>query len=1015
MRMGISAWSIKNPIPVVVLFIALLIAGVAGYRALPIKLYPDVSFPIVQVTVPLPGAAAAEIETQITRVIEAAVSNVAGVDHVTSTVSNGLSATTIEFEIGVSPPEAADEVRAAVDRIRSDLPSGIEEPIVERFDIDAMPIVTYAVSAPSMSDVDLSWFVDDTIARRIIGEVGVAQVTRVGGVDREINVTLDPRRLQSLNLTAPQINNALRGFSLDAGGGSARIGGREQTVRVLGAAESLDALRQLVIPTGGGRTVRLADAANVDSGAAERIGFAMLDGTAVVGFQVMKTKTASDVTVEKNAASAVTELAAKYPDVSFRLVVSTATNTQNSFDATVRTLLEGMLLAAIVVFIFLRNWKATVIAAVAMPVSLIPAFAVMSLLGFSLNIITLLALTLIVGILVDDAIVEIENIQKRIHAGQSPYDAAFEGADAIGLAVLSTTMTIVVVFLPVSLLGGFVGQFFFEFGITVALTVLSSLLVARLLTPLMAAYFLEPSAKPHVRKPFHGWYRRTLDFTLDHRWLSMSAGGVLLVGSLWLATLLPTGFTPPTDNGIVELTVESAPGTTLDDMRATIQQLTRALEERPEVESVFATAASGSGSVTILLSHSRSMTTQDFQASLGPLLYQIPDVRLGFGQSGGGGSTTLQVLLSGEDGNALATAALALERQMRALPVLSNVRQVSPRPSSELVVKLKPTEAARLGVSPESVASLVRVATIGDVDANSAKLNDGGQRLTVRVRLPGEARSDLGVLSALRVPTVSGATVPLAAVAELSFQSGSSRIQRYDRERRATVEAELNGVSLGEATDRINALPLLRNLPPGITQPAFGQSEDQKELFTSFGIAIFAGVGLIFAVLVLLFRSFFKPITILAALPLSLSGAFLGLLLGGAELGLPALIGLLMLMGLAAKNSILLVEFAIEAERKGATQREALIAACRERTRPIVMTTFAMGAGMLPTALSLGEGSEFRTPMAIAVMGGLITSTALSLVLVPVVYELVDNFELWLIPRLARIVTPRRSASGGFR
>jgi HAE1 family hydrophobic/amphiphilic exporter-1 len=1011
MKIRISAWAIRNPIPVVVLFIALLVAGVAGYNSLPIKLFPDVSFPIVQVTITLPGAAAEEVETQITREVEAAVSNVAGVDHVTSTVTQGLSSTTVEFEIGENPQEATDEIRSAIDRIRASLPRGIEEPIVEHFNIDSMPIVTYAVSAPEMTDVELSWFIDDTVARRIILENGVAQVKRIGGVDREINVTLDPTRLVALGLTAPQINNALRGFSIDAGGGSARIGGREQTVRILGAAETVDSLRQMVIPTGDGRTVRLSDVASVDSGAAERTALAMLNGAPVVGFQVMKTNIASDVAVEANAANAVAALAAEHPGITFTRIISTATSTHNSFKATVMSLLEGMALAAIVVFAFLRDWRATLITAVAMPISLIPSFAVMHLLGFSLNMITLLALTLVIGILVDDAIVEIENIQKRIQAGEPPYEAAYEGADSIGLAVMATTMTIVVVFLPVSLMGGFAGQFFFEFGLTVAVTVLFSLLVARLLTPLMAAYFLSPATRPHPRRPFTGFYRRSLDFALDHRWISVGAGAVLFAASLWLATLIPTGFTPPSDNGIVQMTIESAPGTTLDDMRKTADRLTRELQRRDEVDAVFATLSSGtgigSGTVTVLLKKDRQQTTQEFQATIRPLLYQIPDVRLGFGQSGGGGSTTVQILLSGEDGDVLSRAALELERQMRELPELANVHQVTPRPGAELVVTLKPAEAARIGVTSEAVAAITRVATIGDVDANTAKFNTGEQRLPIRVRLPGGARADLAEIGALRVPTATGATVPLSVIADLSFQEGAARIERYDRARRATLEAELNGVSLGEAITKVNALPILRNLPPGVTQPAFGQSERLAELFASFGFAILAGIGLIFAVLVLLFRSFFKPVTILAALPLSLAGAFLGLLVGGSELGLPALIGLLMLMGLAAKNSILLVEFAIEAERAGATQREALIEACRERARPIVMTTFAMAAGMLPTAIGIGEGSEFRTPMAIAVIGGLISSTILSLVLVPVVYEFVDDIEMWLTPKLQRLTTPR--------
>ncbi|TDU32163.1 HAE1 family hydrophobic/amphiphilic exporter-1 [Panacagrimonas perspica] len=1014
MQLRISAWSIQNPIPVVVLFIALMVAGVAGYRSLQIKLFPDVSFPIVQVIITLPGAAASEVETQITREVEAVVSDVEGVDHVTSVVTLGLSVTTIEFEIGTDETQATDEVRAAVDGVRISLPRGIEEPVVKRFDVDSQPIVTYAVSAPEMTDVELSLFVDETVSRRVMLEDGVAQVARLGGVDREINVTLDPSRLEALGLTAPQVNDALRGFSLDAGGGTAQIGGRDQTVRVLGAAKSVDELRHTIIPTGDGRTVRLSDVANVNSGAAERVGFALLNGIPVVGFQVSKSNAASDVLVETNTDKAVADLSVTHPHVKFQRIISTATNTRNSFHATVASLLEGMLLAAVVVLVFLRDWRATIITALAMPISLVPSFAVMAALGFSLNLITLLALTLVIGILVDDAIVEIENIQKRIQTGQSPYDASIEGADAIGLAVLATTMTIVVVFLPVSTMGGLIGQFFYEFGLTVAVTVLFSLLVARMLTPLMAAYFMSPTSTPHPRKPFTGFYRRALDFALDHRWLSMAAGLGLFIGSLFLATLIPTGFTPPTDNGIVQMTIESAPGTSLEDTRHATDLLTQALRKRPQVDTVFATVApqesSGVGRVTVLLHAQRDMTTQAFQESIRPLLYAVPDVRLGFGQSGEGGSTTVQILLSSEDGDALTATALQLEREMRKLPELANVHQATPRPGTDLVITLKPAEAARLGVTPEVVATIARVATIGDVDANTAKFNTGTQRLVIRVRLPGKARADLNVLGALRVPTTGGGSVPLSAVANLSFQAGATRIERFDRERRATIEGELNGVSLGQATALIDKLPVLKALPPGVTKPAFGQSEDQADLFDSFGNAILAGIGMILAVLVLLFRSFFKPATILAALPLSLAGAFLALLVGGSELGLPALIGLLMLMGVAAKNSILLVEFAIEAERAGATQREALIEACRERARPIVMTTFAMAAGMLPTAMGFGEGSEFRVPMAIAVIGGLISSTVLSLVLVPVVYELIDDFEVWLVPKLGRLVTARESS-----
>jgi HAE1 family hydrophobic/amphiphilic exporter-1 len=891
--MRISAWAIRNPIPVSILFILLMLAGIGGYLTLPVKLVPDVSFPSVEVSVTLNGAAPSEVETQITREVEAAVSNIPGLDHVQSTVTLGRSSTIVNFDIGEDPQRASDEVRAAIDRIRDALPREIEEPVVSRIEFESRPVVIYAVSSSRLSDVELSWFVDDIVARRLAARKGVGQVQRLGGVDREINVTLDPERLEALGLTVPLINNALRSFNADVPGGSTEVGGRTQTVRVLGSADTVDKLRDTSIPTGDGRQLRLGDIASVTSGPAQRTHLAQLENRSVVAFQVMKTMASSDVAVEDEMTEAIAQLQAEHGDVRFRKLISGADNTRESFNATVMVLLEGMLLAALVVFAFLREWRSTIIAALAMPIALIPTFAAMAVLGFSLNIITLLALTLVIGVLVDDAIVEIENIEKRIEAGETPYQASLMGADAIGLAVISTTMAIVVIFVPVSLMPGMAGRFFREFGLTVAIAVLSSLLVARLLTPLMAAYFLKPSAHPKPRKPFTGSYRRIVEWALAHRWRSLAGAGLLFVASLWLATTLPTGFTPESDNGIVDIQIEGPPGVTLEEMRRATTLLTDRLHEQGDVDLVFASIGSrgsvGTGTVTILLKKERERTTQAFQAAIRPVLRTIPDVRLSYGKGGGSGSN-VQAILSGENGDALARAALTLERQMRGVPDLANVHQLAPRPAAELVIRPRPDEAARLGVTAEALAAIIRVATMGDVDANTARFNDGEQRLPVRVRLPDSARADLDTIGNLRIPLASGETVPLSAVASLSFEPGVTRIERFDRQRRVTVQAELNGVSIGQALAKIDALPIIRELPRGVTRPAFGQSADMDELFGGFVGAMIAGVAMIFAVLVLLFRSFFKPITILAALPLSLIGAFAGLVLGGAALNLPALI-----------------------------------------------------------------------------------------------------------------------------
>jgi HAE1 family hydrophobic/amphiphilic exporter-1 len=1021
-ELKISAWAIKNPIPVAVLFIALIIAGIGCYLSLPIKQFPNVEFPAVTVTVTQSGAAPGEMETQVTRPIEDAVASISNVKTIRSSVVQGASTTTIEFNLGEDLQKVTDEVRSKVDQTRSLLPREVDEPIVQRLEITSAPIITYAVSAPNMSATELSWFIDDTVTRALQGEKGVAQVARVGGVDREINVIIDPDRMASFGVTAPQLNQALANFSVDAPGGRANVGGREQTLRVLGAATTIEQLRQITIPISGGRYVKLTDVAQVGQGAEEQRGFARLDGKSVVAFQVMKTRDSSDVAVEDNVKKAIDALETKNAGVAFVKIFSTVDETRASFAATEHTLLEGMLLASLVVFLFLREWRATLITAIAMPVSLIPTFAFMSVMGFSLNVVTLLALTLVIGILVDDAVVEIENIEKRVARGQRPFQAAMEGADAIGLAVVATTFTIVAVFVPVSYMPGTPGQFFKEFGLTVAVAVLFSLVVARLLTPLLAAYFLKPAKHAHERPEFKGFYRNVLDWSLDHRFLAIIIGTLILIGSFALVPFIPTAFQPAANANFYYLKVQGPPGATTADMERTVQAVTTMFRKRPETAHVFAQVGSNIGSgwggqsgtdirdatITIVLNGKRDLTVTEIKQVVRDGLRQVPDARVNL--LGDWGTSDVQTILTAEDGPLLERTAAQVEREMRGLSTVADPRPSSPPSGPEIVIRPRADEAARLGVSAADIAAIARVATVGDIDANVAKMTQGERRIPIRVRLPAETRADLEALGALRVPTASGGATRLDSVADLSFQAGPAKIDRFARKRQLTIEADLNnGAQLGQAMSDVGNLPTMKKLPAGVTPATAGDQEAFVELFTGFAVALLSAVGLVFGVLVLLFRSFFKPITILSALPLAIGGAFLALLVTGQSLSMPSLIGFLMLMGLAAKNSILLVEYAIEQERAGMSQRDAIVDACHERARPIVMTTLAMMAGMLPTALGIGTGSEFRQPMAVAVIGGLITSTVLSLVLVPVVYEIVDDVERWLQPKLARWTTPREA------
>jgi HAE1 family hydrophobic/amphiphilic exporter-1 len=1024
----VSEWAIRHPVPVAVLFIAAVIAGLISYNTLPIKNYPNIEFPAILIQVTRSGAAPAEMETQITRPVENGLAGLSNVESIASNITQGTSVTIIQFQLGEDTQKAYDDVRAKIDQIRNSLPKEIDPPVVQRLEVDNSPILTYAVSAPGMSEPELSWFIDDTIARDLQAQPGVSQIQRLGGLDREINVLIDPDRLAAQGLTASQVNDALAEADVDVPGGRVSIGGREQILRVLGAASTVDKIRNLTIPANGGRFVRLSDVADVGDGAAEPRGFALLDGRPVVGFSVLKTKLASEVSTEDNVDHEMKRLQAKYPKVLFKKVLSEVDQTRAAYSATVHTLIEGMLLAAIVVWAFLRDWRATAITAVAMPVSLIPTFTFMSAFGFSLNTVTLLGLTLVIGILVDDAIVEIENIEKRVYVGLRPFQAAVEGADQIGLAVVATTFSIIAVFLPVAFMPGIPGQFFREFGLTVSIAVLFSLVVARLLTPLLAAYLLKPKVA-RARKPLPRYYTSTLLWALDHRLISALVGLIVFICSMALFIPLKKGVQPEGNPNYYQINIQGSPGSTLADMRRTVSKVDALIARQPETDAVFAQVGSGgissgpgglsntggvnNGTVLAILKPDRKAKVSEIRDRIRPLLRDIPDVRLSYDISGFGAGG-VQVILTSEAGAVLDATALELQRQMRGVSGIADPRPATQPSGAELIVRPKVDEAARLGVSVTTIADAARVATLGDIDANVSKLDEGERRIPVRVRFPEADRTNLSVVRNLRMPTAAGGETTLDSVARLEFQAGAPEIDRFNRKRNVTMEADTTGdTQVGDAIARVHKLPVLQRLPADVEIASQGQEEAYAQLFGGFAIAILAAIGLVYAVMVLLFGSFFKPFVILSALPTAVGGALLALLATDLSLSIPSLIGFLMLMGLAAKNSILLVEYAIEREREGASQREALLEACRERARPIVMTTMAMAAGMLPTALTLGKGSEFRQPMAVAVIGGLMTSTVLSLVLVPVVYEFVDDFERWLSPRLARLVTPKDAPSVG--
>ncbi|MBD3837780.1 efflux RND transporter permease subunit [Brevundimonas sp.] len=1019
----ISSWAIKNPIPIILLFILLTLGGITGFAGMRINNNPDIDFPIVAVTAARPGAAPAEMEVQVTRLIEDSIAGLSGVRHIYSNVSDGVSSTTIEFELGTDTERATNDVRNAMSGVRASLPQDMQEPTVQRIDVTGDALITYVVRSATLSPEQISWFIDNEVSRSLLALGGVGEVNRSGGVDREMRVELDPQRLAAYGVTAAQVSQALVNVNNNLPGGRVTIAGSERAVRTVGAATSLEQLRQTLVPLGDGRTVRLDDLGKVEDKWGEPRRIARYDGQEAVTFNFLRSRTASEVELAKRVRAEVARLDEANPNLTIQQVTSSVQYIEESYLASLEALILGAVLAVIVVWIFLRDWRATLIAATAMPMSLIPTFAILAPMDQSLNVVTLLALSLTIGILVDDAIVEIENIVRHMRDGKPPYDAAVEAADEIGLAVVATTGTIIAVFAPVGFMPGIIGQFFKAFALAACISVFFSLVVARTLTPLMAAYMLKHT-KHEDRDPF--WmsgYLKALRWSLGNRWKVFILGALFLVGSIGLsiASKMSFEFMSPADEGRAAFQIETPPGTTLRETDAIVQRVTDLLEARPEVTSVYASIGGQDVNqanvyADMVPKGDRELSQQAFARVMVDQMKQIPGARIraGIAQQGGGpgDGTSYTFSILGDNPDTLEAAARAVEEQMRGVPGLANVVNTAAIARPEIVVTPRPDEAALAGVSAGSISQAVRVATIGDVDQNLPKYNLGDRQIPIRLQLTEEAREDLNVLENLRVPTASGTSVPLSAVADIEFGAGPATVSRQDRSRIASITAELDGITTGAAGQAVQRLPAVQNLPAGVRQVPAGDAEFIQEMITGFAIAFVSGILLMYAVLTLLFKSFAYPITIMAALPLAIGGAFIALVLADRSFSMSALIGVLMLMGIAAKNSILLVDYVIIAEQEGMKRFDAIMDAAHKRARPILMTTFAMGAGMVPIAIGWGADVEFRSPMAIAVLGGLISSTFLSLLYIPAIFTIVDDVAQFARRNLRRLTAGQRRMDG---
>ncbi len=1002
MSINISSWSIRQPLPALVMAAAVVALGYISFVRLPITRMPNVDVPVISVTITQFGSAPSELETQVTKIVEDGVSGVAGVHHINSTITDGVSVTAITFRLETNTDRALNDVKDAVTRVRGNLPSSINEPYIERVDIVGLPILTYAAIAPGKTPEQLSWFVEDVVVRAIQGVRGVGGVERIGSAQREIRVGLNPVRLQAVGLTALDVSRQLRGSNVDLAGGRAEIGSRDQAIRTLAGTKSLADLSATRIALPGGGEVRVDDLGVVTDTIAERRTFARFNGEPVVGFSIVRAKGASDVVIADAVAARVEAIKAANPGVDLKLIDSSVTYTVGNYHSALDTLYEGALLAVIVVFLFLRDVRATLIAAVTLPLSILPAFWAMDVFGFSLNVVSLLAITLSTGILVDDAIVEIENIARHIQMGKPPYIAALEAADEIGLAVIAISLTIIAIFVPASFMTSIPGQFFRQFGITVSVQVLFSLLCARLITPMLCAYFMRPHV--HKEKPI-GWftrlYVRLLGWSVRHRYLTVGIGLLLFVASMWSTRLLPSGFLPPTDTARSLLAVELPPGSQITDTEAVTEAIVKRLRARKDVVSVFVDGGrvppvvlevrKASLTINYVPKSERTLSQRQLEEAISRDLANVPDLRVWFLDENGQRAVTF--IVTGQDSATVANVATELAGQMRRVPLLSNIVSSASLDRPELRIFPRRDLAVRLEVSTESLSETVRVATIGDVSPALAKFDTGDRLVPIRVLLEENARTDPQILEQLKVPSprVPGG-IPLMAIADIRFGQGPINITRFERERQASVEADLTGnVALSDATAAIKALPMMKNLPPGVQITEGGDAELQAELFDGFSSAMRNGLLMVYVVLAILFTSVLQPLTILFSLPLSIGGAILGLLITGKPISTPVVIGILMLMGIVTKNAIMLVDFAIEAMRHGENDRAAIIDAGQKRARPIVMTTVAMVAGMMPSALAIGAGGEFRSPMAIAVIGGLLLSTFLSLLFVPAFFVLMHD------------------------
>lgn len=1016
--MKLADVSIRRPVFATMMIMSLIVLGLFSYYKLNVDLYPDVDIPYVVITTILPGAGPEQIETDVTKIIEDAVNPVEGVDFIQSTSQENVSIVVIAFKLEINGKDAAQDVREKIAAIRADLPLEIEDPVIQRYDPASFPIMNLTVSG-NMSDKDITTFTKDVVKKRLENIPGVGSVDLVGGSEREIQIEVDAQRLRAYDISIQDIIQNVGGQNVEIPGGNITEGSQQLLVRTMGKYKNVEDFNKVIVATPQGKTVYLSDVATVSDGVEEQTSLTRVNGKIAVGLNIIKQSGSNTVQVAHNVNKQVENIKKEIPaGVEINVVQDNSIFIEDSIDDVLFDIIYGGLLAVIVIYLFLANFRATVISGLALPASIIASFILMFALSFTLNMMSLLALSLAVGLLIDDAIVVIENIYRHMAQGETPMEAAKSASEEIGLAVMATTFTIVAVFVPVAFMPGIVGRFFYEFGLTISAAVMVSLFVAFTLTPMLSSKWLHREDEENLDKgnilqkllykfnhtfdKLNAQYEKALHWSLTHRKTIVFGAIAIFVLSFMLMGMLGSQFFPESDQSQFNLTINAAPGSSLEQTSMICEKVEKILQDRPEVKTVLTTIGSSNDPVTkatilvkLLPAKERKKSDQDIMAEIRNQVKAFPGATFSFMVQGGPGGNEKPVTLSirGEDLKKLEQIADKVEAIVKNTPGAVDVENSLELSKPEIRINIDREKASDLATNPYAIASTIRAMVDGAV---ATQYQEGDEQIDVRVRLKEDDRKNVNDLSLLTVKSykqINGKDflIPITDVANISQDTGPSKINRYARQKEIRVDANLYGrflgVVLGDILTETGKIPL----ESGYSISVIGEGEMQEESMANMMLTLLLAIVFVYIVLAAQFDSFIHPFSIMLALPMSIIGAVLALLVFGSSLSVMSMIGIIMLMGLVTKNGILLVDYTNVLRERGMSRFDALLKAGPTRLRPILMTTFAMIFGMVPVALALGEGAEFRAPMGQAVIGGLITSTLLTLFIVPVVYSILDD------------------------